>query len=401
MTEYKYPFSLDKQLPDLSDLIKALKKAEAKDLAYRDVRPLMALLDRLESVDPRLPGHIRKRKSALMSVPWDIITEDENYSEEVYYIKLRLLKAIKTAQKHYTTQKLFGKFCIGMEWDIINSNWTPVTFNIPQPWDTEAYPLFEIDVALLNHEGFQVTRIELEEKANYSWLTDIDNKPHSPGGTLRSILFWEWLLYADIKDWRNFNKRAKGLAVATYQGFSAATENAQATSEKAVKQLGDVNWASVPDSIKFEFLKAVDAVAASSYPNFKNAIQEDIAVAIRGTGNTSSLQDKGAKAAVQTLFDVEETIAYNDRVEFEEMINDQLIKQDWARNYSGGETTEVPWRFAWIIKEAEDAERNVRIVDTMLRSGIPLYKSEIAEKTGFNPATEEEIIEPKQTGGLF
>jgi len=195
------------------------------------------------------------------------------------------------------------------------------------------------------------------------------------------------------------------LAIATHETMGAGSLDAEAKAEEAVKQLGQTAWASVPNTIKFEFLRAVDSVASQTYPNFKEALQSDIAIAIRGTANTTQLPEQGgSRAAVETLYEVEEALAFMDRIECKDIINQQLLKQDYLRNYAKSQDGNivVPWEFNWLISKREDPEKNARILDILLRNKVPLYTKEVSEKVGFTIASNDEILQSQpETFPLF
>jgi hypothetical protein len=409
MEKYQYPYTIDTQFPPLEDIINSFKKADVKNIKYRDVRPLMALLNRLKMISARVPGHIQKRRATLMSTVWDITSYDPNLTNDIESVRNRLKKTINTTIEHFIDYCIFGKFVLKLRWEtqtqtlpIKASFWKPVEFIHPEPWDTEANIDYTNNVCLLLHEKSRFTRQELIETVEESWLSSTF-EPNNMGGILRNILILEWLLYMDIQDWRNFNRRLKGLLLAEYKDFGAAGVGAQEKAEKAIAQAGTINWAAVPDNIKFEFLKIVDSVGASSFPDFKKAIESDIAIAIRGTANTTELPNQGgSRAALEALiFGVEEDIAFLDRMECAKVINEQLFKQDYLRNYSamGEDNPDIPWEFVFNVKYSDDKEQNTRIAEILLRNNIPLYTKEIAQQTGFTPATDVEIIQPKQ-GGL-
>lgn len=402
--EYIYPYTIEKQMPELSDIIDCLKKADAKIKQYRDVRPLMAVLSRLESVDTRLASHINKRKIALLATKWDIVPLDDKFVDAAEMVKRRLRRVIHDLRKRHHEYALFGKFLAAIKWELKNWDgvdhgeyWTPTAVNIPSQWDFEAVDEYPKNCGIYTHDPGPIVRNKIADSVEQSFVSNVVRSQH-PGGILRAIIFHEWLLNQDIQDWRNFNRRVKGLVVATFDNSKPSDATAEEAAEKAVRQIGAVNYAAVPDSIKFDFLKVVDSVGQTTYKAFKDSLQTDIAIAIRGTANTSELPAHGgSRAAVETLTDIEEDIAFSDREQFAELVNEQLIPQDYARNYSeSADIPEIPFEFQWLIKDAEDAEANVRTMQILLDSGVPLYRDEIAKKTGFNPATDDDVIMPKQ-----
>jgi phage gp29-like protein len=95
---------------------------------------------------------------------------------------------------------------------------------------------------------------------------------------------------------------------------------------------------------------------------------------------------------------VGQTIAYEDRQNCKDMINSQLIRQDYMRNFASEADRHVlPYEFVWNVAYQQDSERNARVALSMLRDmKVPLYRTEIEEKTGFKIASDEEIIQPSQ-----
>ena len=66
---YRWSPLQKKLMPTLAEARRAIKQAEA-DNETRNVRPLMACLQRLMLADPRLGGHILSRRSAVTAFPY-------------------------------------------------------------------------------------------------------------------------------------------------------------------------------------------------------------------------------------------------------------------------------------------------------------------------------------------
>ena len=93
-----------------------------------------------------------------------------------------------------------------------------------------------------------------------------------------------------------------------------------------------------------------------------------------------------------------------DRIECKDIINQQLLKQDYLRNYAKSQDGNivVPWEFNWLISKREDPEKNARILDILLRNKVPLYTKEVSEKVGFTIASNDEILQSQpETFPLF
>jgi len=404
-TKYVYPYSVKTALPTLSQIIDSLARADAKSTEYRDIRPLMAIEKRLFKAVSRFEGYRKRRRTALRSTSWTIQAIDPAYETEVEFIEARLKDAIKFIVNNYHDTVEFGKLALGLKWDIetwdnedqTREAWAPIEFKYYEPEDCEFNEDYPGGVAQLLHESGLMLRKAFQESILESYILAYDGNPLH-GGLLRTLLIPGWLWSQDLQDWRNFNRRLKGLVVANYGGMQAADADAQEAAEEAVRTLGDTNWAAVPESIKFEFLKMVDATANSSYQDFKKQMQEDFEVAWLGTAGTTGLDNPyGSRAAVEALIhQVGQTIAYEDRQNCKDVINEQLIRQDYMRNFAGESDRHVlPYEFVWKVEKVQDNERNARVALSMLRDmKVPLYRTELEEKCGFTIASEDEIIQP-------
>ncbi len=402
--EFRYPFDRERQLPELAEIVSAISKADAPEENSRDVRPLMSLLQRLPAVDPALPE--TKPVANLLSAEWTITPTREEFADDAEIARERLKEAIYQTKKTWIETRHFGKWGLKLEWaqqewstrksSTTEKLWTPVTATKLEQTDFEAHRDYERGITLLEHTKSKFTRKEPKDTTKESYLTDTFRLGIA-GGVYRSVLIYEWLLYANIQDWRNFLKRLRGLIVASYADGGAELDSPQQKkAEKAVREAGAVNWVAASNTLKFEFLKIVDSLGAKAHEDFDKMAQEKINIALCGTANSSNLADKGSRSAQETMiYGVEESLAFLNREDCQRVINQQLIQQDIERNYKT-DNQMAPYSFQFLPRFVEDRESNARIATMLLGEGVPLLKKEVAEKTGFTPAVDGEIIPARQ-----
>lgn len=406
MKEYVYPYTAEKAIPHISKLIDAIKRANAKDKRFIDVRPLMSVLKRLPSSVPRLAEYIERRSTALVSTDFNITPKiDGMFQEECEYAKIRLEECINFAKEHFTDTDSFGKLVIAVDWAVETwkfgsksfDYWTPVKFTKLEPEDTEVSNDSINGVFRYNHDSYNIERNELTETAERSYIIATNTKLMQ-GGLLRSSMFYAYLINKNIQDWNGFNDRAKGIVLASIDSLADSLDpKAKEVAMMIAENVGKTNWGMVPAGITVELQKMVDPTAATSFDKYLDLLQKHIEISFLGSSATTELPDHGgSRAAVSSIIHgVSETKAYNDRLKFQKIMESQLLWQDYVRNFAEGDSDvyhNLPWRFNWNVKYAQDSEKSAATARTLLDMGLTLSKKDLEEKTGFQILQDDDEI---------
>ena len=81
------------------------------------------------------------------------------------------------------------------------------------------------------------------------------------------------------------------------------------------------------------------------------------------------------------------------RAEFEELMNNQLLKHDYYMNVDKSEYgKELPYEFRTSVKIKQDRQANADILFELLDRGIPIKASEFEEKVGVSLAVDADEI---------
>lgn len=407
---YNYPYKQDTRLPDLSDIIRAIVNAHYEDDQSRDPRPFFAILRHLSSVNERLSGHIESVESFLQTTRWDLIARDESTREITLLASKRLKPSIEVIIEKYAENFNYGKFLARhtwffSEWTLESGNAIQLRSPVTKVWeqcDFELNKKFTHGVALFEHGNLgQFKRVDTgAETAETSWGED-ENDPANPGGILRKLLFTVWLLNINVQDWHEFTQRLHGIVLGTYDTRGDINSESKKKTEEALTNVAETRWATMPKNISIEFKQLVEAAAGLAYEAFETARYKDMAIAMRGTANTSDLGKIGSYAAIEAqLFGIEEGNALKKRNACKKYINRTLIAQDVVRNYKGNPLT-PPYQFEFFPRYATDAETESRIIGNLLSKGCELKKSEMSAKTGYTIMNPGETVKLDLKGAVI
>lgn len=370
---------LNGQYPTINEYLKSVLLAEKEDIKDKNVRNLMKILSIMPTMNSRLAGHIRTRKTGLRSWGWDIIANEKSDLEKAKEVKYRLSKVINKITIEYIKAQLFGVSLIELKWDYINSRNVPNIYKIYKPYQLQKW---ENNIAIVDDNNNKKA-IEY----NSDFIQMLDDSDHV-GGTLRTIAFTELLRSEIPKDWRNYNKKLKGIIQAIAKSDSA--EDFQ-IAEDGVKNVAQDNYVVSNDFVDFQFHNMTAQGASQSFKDFNEALNSDIAIAILGNANTTELpKGVGSRAALQVQQMISADIMFDDVLNVTEIINDQLIKADFEKNYGVG----VPnWEFMIPTNLETDYQSNATALNDILINGIPVIKSQLYEKIGYKmPTPEDEVF---------
>lgn len=370
---------LNGQYPTINEYLKAVLSAEKEDIKDKNVRNLMKILSIMPTMNSRLAGHIRTRKTGLRSWGWDIVTNEKSDLEKAKEVKYRLSKVINKITIEYIKSQLFGVSLIELKWDYVNNINVPNIYKIYKPYQLQKW---ENNIAIVDEYN---NKKVIEYNSDYIQM--LDDSDHV-GGTLRTIAFTELLRSEIPKDWRNYNKKLKGIIQAIAKSDSA--EDFQ-IAEDGVKNVTQDNYVVSNDFVDFQFHNMTAQGASQSFKDFNEALNSDIAIAILGNANTTELPSgSGSRAALQVQQMISADIMFDDVLNVTEIINEQLIKADFEKNYGVG----VPsWEFIIPTNLETDYQSNAAALNDILINGIPVIKSQLYEKIGYKmPTPEDEVF---------
>lgn len=387
-------FSIDTQIPPGSEIRRAFRLARIDDIRFRDIRQLMALSEIILDVDTRLEGHVQSRQNALNDTKWRIAALDEAQQDIADQVQERLKSAINTLRKSFVELPMYGKFVAKVQWELFQvggTRWEPLDVDILPQTKTEPYPGMPQGIALFT-DSILAERVPLPQgRINYSYLTAVI-KPRKPGGILKKCIVPCALTDESIQDWGLFNKRLKGIISATVKGDSQNNDN-EKKAEGMLKMVGKNSYIVKNEGIDIDLIKTIEHSAFGSFEKIIEAINNNVAIAVRGNANTAEIGKNGSFAAIEAQINgIEQKTAISDRNAFADLVNNQLLVQDWNRNvgtaFEHGKPR-LPYKFEWTTKETYDKESEARIASTLLTHGARIKVSDIKEKTGFDIEGDE------------
>lgn len=365
--------------PTIEKYYKAVEQADNIDNDYKNTKALTEILSLMNTLNPRIRGAINTRKTAIRSWGWDIIAFDKKDIEKANEAKIRLSKTINIISKYYIQSQMFGAMLLKINWNNDLQKSIPIITKKYKPEEIENYDFNRI--AIVDESNNK----EIIEENDYNYIKILDEENHI-GGILRTIAFSELLRFESIKEWRNYNKKLKGIIQATSK---SPNQEDLDLAEAGVRNVTSDNYVVTSEDIDFKFHSMTQSSAANSFKEFKETLDKDISIAIIGNANTADLSKNGSRAATQVQQMIAADLMFSDILNLEEVINNQLLEADYLKNYG---TIEVPYRFVIPTDLDEDYLNNTNIVTELISAKVPIIREELYKKTGFKQPSEDDVI---------
>lgn len=375
-----------KLMPTLSEAKRAVQLADAKGTA-RDVRPLMACLQRIVEADPRLSGHILSRRSAVTA--FDYALEPLPGSEDVVAdqaeaAQRRLHRVIKKIMRYQIRCAAYGAMVLQLETgyrEDLDAQ-VPRVVKAYDPDEIERPTSQAADLRIIEDAGPGKVR-KRPVPTDGTHIACVDEMAWT-GGFLRTVLWHEILRHMSLVEWANFTKKLKGIIQAAMEGgVPPEGDPERDVAEGALRTMVEENYALTGDRTEFIYNKLVDAAGGASFKTFKSDLDTDIQIGVLGQAGTAELPRNGARAAVEILQLVRADIHHSDVERTEEIVNDQLLLQDYRLNVDRAAAS-CPYRFRVQLPQEDKTESAARGISEALDAGIPLLASEVYTKLGFS-----------------
>lgn len=381
---YQHSYLRSKTFPSISVALQAILLSELPG-PDRDTRQLNAITSRIAVASPRLAGNILTRKTAISSFDWKI--SSDNKEEDTSAIERRLRRTIEGILSGVVNEQLFGAFALRLSWDLTETptgkSWRPRVAYSYDPTELQ-----KEGVELLILEGTDVGR---PQKRNAREIPDLifgTDSTYWTGGLLRSIVFHEILRNENLQEWANFNKKLKGLI----QG--KADEGSMKDAGNALKSMLSNNYSVTGKDVEFVFNEMTSNKGTDSFKFFKEALEGDSSIAILGQANTAQLPNNGgSRAGLQVLNLIRADILFSDMKRATEIVNDQLLLEDYRRNVKR-DATETPYEFSFVFDDVKDTEANARTIEIASRIGVKMKEEEVYDRLGLTaPGPDDKILE--------
>lgn len=394
---YQNPLLLKQQFPtDVAELTKVIMQSLLVDDEKRDVRPLMSILQRIETLDSRMKRHIKRRKTLIAAADWNIVAEDKADAEAAKLVKKRIGRAVRKYFKSYVESELYGCSLAELEYKQKSYGWVPVIKRRYQPVELEPNAKYFMGIAILDDAAQgKFTRREIPENERHTFLANCSDDLE-PGGIFRSLIFHEYIQNITLQEWEQFIQFLKGIIQGTHEPGATAEEKAAGV--KALETAVERNFIFTSKRVGFDFHRIVEESSGKSFEAIQALMRDDIEIAVTGT---STLAGDRQRNAPTVQYNTEEDIAFWGRQEFADIINEQLLTWDYWMNVGKDYEAEIPWKFEWQIRRTEDREGNARIIET-LHDLVDIPLAEIERLTGVRLAPNEgEVMIPKRQGTSF
>lgn len=375
--------------PKLNDFNKLAYQADSTPIRQRDTTVFFTILKRALSYNAKLFGHYNVRKSAVSSFTYSITAVDKKNQLKADAAKLRLQQAVSKLLDNQLKTICYGSLLAAIE--VLN---TPQgnRIVINKIFEPTEYDYDDNIFYLYNPGGKQKGYTSYDGDNTNNFLFDFVEFPHR-GGLLRSIMPAEILRMDMLLEEANYLRKLKGILQIVNKGGS---QEDQAAAQQAAQNVILDNFFISSDYIDLKLNQIASGQNSASFLNFRDAIDNSIAIALLGNANTSELPKyAGSRAALQVQRMISADIFYTDMNRAENLIN-KLLLIDFKLNYNvNAELNDLPWRFTFNLAEEQDIEKNAAAISELRRADIPLLKSEIYSKIGFTaPQQGDELLEP-------
>lgn len=361
----------NKLMPSTEQAQTAKKNADA-DGDGRNSRDLHAIELRMFREDEEIYTDANIRKVGITSFSWTIRSKDKTRQDEALIVRDNLKSCINKLLSISWETPLFGILAAQLEWELFGfwipkyvKKWSADDLN----WNTNPELIEEFSI-----KG-EKSKIFTSARENYILMTDGD----VPGGSLRRLVLNRVIQAEMLREWANFNAMVKGIITAKMGDISDVSELEAV--KNAIASIEQRNYAIINDSTELDFKELVSSIGATSFAEIIDRLDKRCAKVILGQSNTTELPNSGGSRAALTVQKmITADILLNDMLTCQSMINDQLLKFYWIKNYN---TPVCPFEFEIDWREDIDPEKLMIIIDTMLRNKIPLRSDEVYAAGGF------------------
>ncbi len=389
---YRHPELLQKEFPVDAKVIQlAIMQSLLDDDDARDVRPLQSLLSRALATTPKMASHEKRRAAYVSSATWDIVPS-EGYENDVKAVKLaerakkRLNGFIKHYPKRFVKGDLFGVSMQELEWVQKSIGFVPnIKYNF-SPTELEVNNKFNYGVVWLKPiKDGRFQRQEITENERHNHLIYVPEF-EEPGGILRTIVYEAFMINLSRQEWTRYIQLLKGI-IHTKVDVAASPED-EAAAVEATEGVVESQAAVTSNEIELDWRQLTSGDSGKSFREFLEACFELIEVAITNVTMSATNKERNALTVIERSA---EDLAKEMRAEFEELINNQLLRHDYYMNVDKSEYgKELPYEFRTSVKIKQDRQANADILFELIDRGIPIKASEFEEKVGVSLAVDSD-----------
>lgn len=391
---YRHPELLQKEFPIDAKVIQlAIMQSLLDDEDSRDVRPLQSLLSRALATTPKMTSHEKRRAAYVSSATWDIVPsdgyeDDDKAAQLAENAKKRLSSFIKHYPKRFVKGDLFGVSMQELEWIPKSIGLVPnIKYNF-NPTELEVNNNYNYGVVWLKPiKDGRFQRQEINENERHNHLIYIPEF-EEPGGILRTIIYEAFMINLSRQEWTRYIQLLKGI-IHTKVEVSASAEDKEAAVE-ATEGVVESQAAVTSSEIEMDWRQLTSGDSGKSFREFLEACFELIEVAITNVTMSATNKERNALTVIERSA---EDLAKEMRAEFEELMNNQLLKHDYYMNVDKSEYgKELPYEFRTSVKIKQDRQANADILFELIDRGIPIKASEFEEKVGVSLAVDSDEI---------
>lgn len=374
-------------------LARIFKEADAGDV-YRQAE----LFEEMEGKDTHLFAELQKRKLAVLSLDWEVMSYSESRIDkkaadlvraalEFEGLEDSLLDVMDALGKGYSVSEIM--------WQFKNDQVLIQSLDHVPPRRITFGKLGEI--RLLTEDNL-VTGIELPENKFVAHLHRALSGHPSRSGLIR-ICAWMYLFKNyDIKDWVTFCE-VYGMPIRLGKYDASATKEDRDALVAAVTQLGTDAAGIISKSTEIEFIQMVKD-AKNIYESLAEFCNKEMSKAILGQTLTADVGDTGSYAASQTHNEVRRDLLKADAKALAETLRRYLIRP--LVRFNLGSAPNLPY-IKFDLSEPEDLEKEAKVYSVLISEiGLPVSKKHVYEKFGIpEPEEGEELLAPPSPFGGF
>ena len=394
--KYRNPDLANNMLPTLAQIKSYVKKAIVEDKQYRDVRPLMSLLQKLPQVDSRMFAVQQTRKLAIFGFPYTIqfpkdAKPDSTDLKRLEQIKRRFSKSkMQSLFNVVGNGNIFGMAATRLKWDNTGSDYgTMVTAK-------KNLELTELDydldndlnmIHVITNLNSTQQKVDLDPdiyfiiKNNaFDGITD-----DFPGGLARINFIISWLKYSDFFNWASANEKfGDPITIAQYDKNKTDPKDLDEI-DKGLEDLGTAARARFSKDIELKFIEAMRSGIVDMHDKFVQAVNTELAISYLGQNLTTEVKG-GSYAATESQNQVRMDYLYADIMKAQDDVSEQYLVKDWKMNYNDEPKNGYP-ELHINTDEVPDFESFARNYEALKAAdpSMKFIKKEVYEKTGWTP----------------
>lgn len=372
------------------------KLARIMDAAEQgDIQSQHELFLDMEEKDGHIFAEMSKRKSALLTVDWDIVPPRNASAREkksAAYIK-ELMTDIPDFEdliKDCLDAIGHGFACLEIQWQMLGAEWLPKTISHrPQSW-------FQTDRATRTEIRYRDNSPDGAQLWPFGWITHVHKAKsgYLSRAGLHRVLAWPFLFKNySVRDLAEFLE-IYGIPLRLGKYYGGASEDEKATLMQAVIAIGHDAAGIIPDGMQIEFVQVAGSGSSTPFEYMVEWAERTQSKVILGGTLTSQADGKTSTNALGNVHnEVRHDLMISDARQLAGTLSRDLVYPLYALNVGGIEDIRRCPRLVFDLGEAEDLSLYADALPKLVDVGLTVPVSWAREKLRIpQPEGDEPVL---------